>query len=374
MEIIHLILGKANPERMNGVNKVVFELASKQTTQGHNVQVWGITQNPEHDYPPRNFSTRLFLASRNPFAMSRKLSEAIAQKKGKAVFHIHGGFIPLFYSAALWMKKNNIRFVFTPHGSYNTIARRKSSLRKKIYTILFERKLLEAASVVHCIGQSEIHGLHEVMPGKEAALLPYGFEAADECAPRYEQHADFIVGFCGRIDVYTKGLDALIDGFAEFAKNNNRTQLWIIGDGAELERLREMTVSHGIQHKVKLWGSRFGNDKTALLKYISVFAHPSRNEGLPASVLEAASLGVPCLISEATNLAEAVQNYHAGEVIHSTSASEVEQALCKIYGEVQNGKMPALRYGARQMIRQAFSWERIIPEFQQLYLKAWKAI
>lgn len=374
MEIIHLILGKANPERMNGVNKVVFELASKQTAQGLNVQVWGITQNPEHDYPPRNFSTRLFMAGRNPFSINAKLRQAIAEKQGKAVFHIHGGFVPRFYTAALWMKKHTIRFVFTPHGSYNIIARRKSSLRKKLYTYLFERKLLEAASVVHCIGQSEVNGLHEVMPGKTAMLLPYGFEAAADCAPRHEPDADFIVGFCGRIDVYTKGLDALIEGFAAFAKHAPGTQLWVIGDGAELPRLREMVVSHGIQSNVKLWGSRYGTDKTALLKHISVFAHPSRNEGLPASVLEAASLGVPCLITEATNLAEAVQNYHAGEVIQRTSAAEVERALHKLYSEIQNGKMPALRYGARQMIRQAFSWERIIPEFQQLYTQAWKAI
>jgi hypothetical protein len=31
MEIVHLILGKANPDRMNGVNKVVYQLATYQT-------------------------------------------------------------------------------------------------------------------------------------------------------------------------------------------------------------------------------------------------------------------------------------------------------------------------------------------------------
>ena len=34
MEIIHIVLGKANPERMNGVNKVVFQLATKQAESG----------------------------------------------------------------------------------------------------------------------------------------------------------------------------------------------------------------------------------------------------------------------------------------------------------------------------------------------------
>ena len=51
MEIIHLVLGKANPLRMNGVNKVVHELAEQQCASGLKASVWGITAQPVHDYP-----------------------------------------------------------------------------------------------------------------------------------------------------------------------------------------------------------------------------------------------------------------------------------------------------------------------------------
>ena len=63
MEIIHLILGKANPERMNGVNKVVHEMATNQVQRGYLVQVWGITPKPVHDYPDRIFTTCLLYTS-----------------------------------------------------------------------------------------------------------------------------------------------------------------------------------------------------------------------------------------------------------------------------------------------------------------------
>jgi hypothetical protein len=43
MEIIHIVLGKANPDRMNGVNKVVYQLATKQVEFGENVAVWGLS-------------------------------------------------------------------------------------------------------------------------------------------------------------------------------------------------------------------------------------------------------------------------------------------------------------------------------------------
>jgi len=42
INIIHLVLGKANPQRMNGVNRVVHQLANTQAALGQSVTIWGI--------------------------------------------------------------------------------------------------------------------------------------------------------------------------------------------------------------------------------------------------------------------------------------------------------------------------------------------
>ena len=60
MEIIHIVLGKANPDRLNGVNKVVYNMASEQVKAGKKVSVWGITKDIQHNYPERIFNTTLF--------------------------------------------------------------------------------------------------------------------------------------------------------------------------------------------------------------------------------------------------------------------------------------------------------------------------
>ena len=60
MEIVHLILGKANPNRMNGVNKVVYQLASRQSLSKRDVSIWGITKDLNHNYGERPFQTLLF--------------------------------------------------------------------------------------------------------------------------------------------------------------------------------------------------------------------------------------------------------------------------------------------------------------------------
>jgi hypothetical protein len=145
MEIIHLILGKADPERMNGVNKVVYQLATQQHLFGEQVAVWGITSDTTVNYNARNFETRLFLKQKNPFAFSPQLKEALLSKKGKAFFHLHGGWITVCYPLARFFYNNKIEFLITPHGAYNTIAMRKKFWLKKIYFRCIERKILNRA-------------------------------------------------------------------------------------------------------------------------------------------------------------------------------------------------------------------------------------
>lgn len=111
MEIIHIVLGKANPNRMNGVNRVVYQLATQLAQKGSNVSVWGITKDLENNYGERNFRTRLFRKSLNPFSISNELKQSILDKKGVATFHIHGGWIPAFSSLCNFMGKHEIAYI-----------------------------------------------------------------------------------------------------------------------------------------------------------------------------------------------------------------------------------------------------------------------
>ena len=132
MKIIHLVLGKANPERMNGVNKVAYELASNQTKLGYDVMLWGIANSLKRNYPPRNFPTELFNQKSNKFQLDEKLKKAIKELPDDTVIHIHGAFIPEFYKVTRILKKMNIPYIYTPHGSLTEMAMTKNKWAKKI--------------------------------------------------------------------------------------------------------------------------------------------------------------------------------------------------------------------------------------------------
>ena len=77
MKIIHLVLGKANPDRMNGVNKVAHNLAAFQFRRGHDVEIWGITPTPEDVPRDREYPIRLFKRARFRFTLGAALAKAI---------------------------------------------------------------------------------------------------------------------------------------------------------------------------------------------------------------------------------------------------------------------------------------------------------
>lgn len=371
MEIVHIALGKVNPQRMNGVNKVVYNLATEQSRAGFSVRVWGISASTEHDYPTRNFKTVLFEKRKSSFAIPQGIEQAIKETSPETVFHLHGGFIPVFYSISRLLKKHNRKFIFTPHGSYNRIAWRKSKFSKFIYFNLFEQFMLKRASLVHVLGKSESDGLNYLLKGLTIQRVPYGFELGESFPSTIpSNHSDYLIGFCGRIDVYTKGLDVLIDSFSKFCQENTKAILWIIGDGPERIALEKHVASLGISDKVVFFGSKYGQEKDELISQLNLFVHPSRNEGLPTAVLEAASFGVPCLVSEATNLGDEIRNANAGVVISNTNTDEMLQGLREAYLNFNQRTPEEIKISSRSMVADFFNWNVILRDFNSIYQRA----
>jgi glycosyltransferase involved in cell wall biosynthesis len=366
MEIIHLILGKANPNRMNGVNKVVFQLATNQQNEGKSVAVWGITANPIHDYGERNFKTNLYLAHRNPFKIDQKLKNDLLKYKDQIIVHLHGGWIPIYASLALFLHKNNIKFVLTPHGAYNTIAMQRSNWRKKIYYTLFEKKVLKYASKIHSLGASEVEGLNSFFPNQKSVLIPYGFENTNVAPTEYVKTKEFIIGFVGRIDIHTKGLDILVKCCKSLKEKNIPFKLWFVGDG-ELPELKKMVEENSIEENCTFYGSKFGNDKNEIIQQMTIFTHPSRNEGIPTAVLEAASFGKPSVVTNATNIGEYLINYNAGLVIQNENVDELTDAFITLFEKWETNELANYFTPCLKLVNEGFSWKNIVNQYDILY-------
>ncbi len=48
--------------------------------------------------------------------------------------------------------------------------------------------------------------------------------------------------YLGRIDIYAKGLDTLIDAYKDFCKSFPEIRLFIAGDGREMKEFKDMLL------------------------------------------------------------------------------------------------------------------------------------
>jgi glycosyltransferase involved in cell wall biosynthesis len=85
---------------------------------------------------------------------------------------------------------------------------------------------------------------------------------------------------------------------------------------------------------------------------------------LPTSVIEAASYGKPCIVTDATNIGDLITAYQAGESIDNQDSEELGAAMTRLAAlrEVDTDFSTCCQNAIR-MVTENFNWERVIQEF-----------
>ncbi len=369
MKIIHLVLGKANPDRMNGVNKLVFEMVTTQHQLGFDVKLWGITKSPEHNYPDRSFRTELFQMISNKMTLHAGLKKAIKSLPQNTVLHMHGSFIPEFFHIGKMLKKQNIAYVYTPHGALAPAALRRSGWKKKIYFKLFEKQLLGNAACMIATGKSVYDNVDTLMTVQRKALIPNG-QPLIHRFPKKENQSKMIFGFCGRIALEHKGLDLLLEGYKLFKDQGGTAELHLIGDGAEMPKFKSIAQNLGVLDDLTLYGAQFGEDKFKIISTFDVFVHTSRMEGFPAAVLEATATGIPVLISRHTNVWDYINQYECGLLIDPNIPENIARKLLAFEKLYQTKRLADMGENGQRMISELFDWKVICHQLYDEYIQA----
>ncbi|MBA4170197.1 MAG: glycosyltransferase [Chloroflexi bacterium] len=360
MRIVHVLLGTASADSMNGVNKVVHYLATEQQRAGHDVEVWSLT-GKRQSYPsaPTSYRRRTFTTTPLRFVLSGDLREALRTLHLDALVQLHSVFIPEFRSIADTLYRRGIVYGLTPHGGYSPWVLAKDRVQKAVYVTLVEGRILRRAHLLHAVGESELDDLRRLAPRTDVVLVPNGQVSLERREPVDHRDVRPVFCFCGRLALKHKGLDLLLDGFSRYLSAGGVGTLWLVGDGPDRRVLESMIGRLGLAASVRLHGAKYGEERVGLLAAADVFVHTSRWEGLPTAVLEAAALGVPVLISHATNLAPTVERHGAGFVLADNTADEIAKMMKRAETSVRDGSARALGRGATEMIEDEFSWSRV---------------
>lgn len=130
-----------------------------------------------------------------------------------------------------------------------------------------------------------------------------------------------VMGHLGKI-YKPKNHPYLIRVFNEFQKLVPNSKLFLVGDGVMRQEVEKLVDEFGLREKVIFAGLR--TDVPDMLQVMDCFVFPSIWEGLPLSVFEAMSSGLPCFISDHITKEIMVSPYTHALSIDETPASWAE--------------------------------------------------
>jgi L-malate glycosyltransferase len=217
----------------------------------------------------------------------------------------------------------------------------------------------ERADVLRAVGSSAEGRLVVIHNGVAPISPPHPDERA---AARSALHLDesLVVGaWLGSLDARKDPLIA-VRAAIKVARTGAPLALLVAGDGplrAEVER----TVADGALDAVRVLG--FRDDIRQVLAAADFFVMSSHREGLSYSLLEAMSMGLPAIVSDAAGNPEAVGD--AGIVVPRGDAASLAHAYRRLIAD----RSARLAFGARalQRIDEHFRLDEMARRTQEVY-------
>ncbi len=220
------------------------------------------------------------------------------------VVHVHGEFNP----DNLWVPRLFKRpIILSPHGGFHpTVFTKSRSAIKRVYFSAAKHLLYRRARALHALSGFEREHLIRLLPDARVYCAPLGpnirtqLDMRHSGATRRDAEVRFV--FVGRLDVFTKGLDVLLEAFAEVERRlrgRRQVALTMVGPdcGGSRAWLERRKGELGIVSRVVFTGSVLGEEVARTLHQSDVYVQLSRYEGYALSITEALCAGKPAILS-----------------------------------------------------------------------------
>lgn len=322
----------------------------------------------EHALYPARFPRRLLYSP----MLAREVRKVV---QGVDLVHIHSLWLHPQYAAARAANAAGVRYVVSPHGSLDPALAYRGRTRKRLTMALWQRQMLERASLIHVTTPVEANLIADVAPLVPRAVVPVGIhwrefqELPDRSAFR-EQRLDGYDGplilFLSRLS-YKKGIDLLINAFARLRRELS-SRLVIAGPDDErlTPSLASLARRTGVESEVMFVGPLFGEERLAALAAADAWVLSSQSENFGVAVIEAMAAGCPVVISPKVNLAPQIRQAGAG-LIADLQPDALAEALHSVLTDAEL-RRKLVRIGSG--FASQFDWRKVGDELERVYTQA----
>jgi len=258
--------------------------------------------------------------------------------------------------------KRDVRLVGTQHGMPE-IHVKKATLKHRI--TMNANFMVLAKCFQHIVAVSEDMHTQLVQqygfPEEKLTVIHNGISITEPC-PGSNGKKDFVIGSSGRL-FPVKDYDLMVEIARKVLSHSDRISFVLAGDGPEQGRIREKIRKYGLEKSFILRG--FVPDVTEFYQSLDLYLNTSVHEGIPLSVLEAMSYGLPVIAPKVGGLAEIVENGVDGYLVEGRRPDEYAQRCITLHRD--DGLRKDIGSAARRKICSQFSSDQMAVSYYRLY-------
>ncbi len=291
------------------------------------------------------------LGSSRPYAWSR-VSYAAAANRMLRTTHYDAALFDFSGYTPLFMPRHRPTGIVLHHLTSPTAGARWGGIVSGMIGEL-EKTMLRRATRISATSQSSREAANRIAPSTPVEMVSAG--VPEELFGIQRRPQSFLLYF-GRLDIFHKGIDTLLEAVALLAKRRPAIELRIAGRGSSASRISAMISDLGIEKNVKLLGAVSDTERNELLATAAIQLMPSRFEGFGLAAAEAMAAGVPLIATSVGSLPEVVDAPRGGVLIPPENPAALADAAGKMLDDPYGRS--TLSITARESARR-FSWSAV---------------
>lgn len=355
------------PDVSGGLGIHVHHLSREQGRRGHDVHVLAADRRSTES---RRFGRRDGYTVRYHPELAAPLDNSLCPSLGLNlhrladefdVIHAHSH---LFFStnlAAVVGRMTDTPLVVTNHGVHSQTA---PLWLQKLYLPTVGRLTLDAADAVICYTETDKRRLADLGVDARTPVIHNGVDCST-FRPQPGAGSKRQLLYVGRLK-RAKGVHLLVRAFAQLCSDYPNLSLKLVGDGPERDALEALTTELGVREAVTFAGRVPNEQLPELYTESAVFVLPSRNEGMPRTVLEALACQTPAVTTQLDQLESVLAD--GGVTVPDPDPADLAASVASLLRDDERRR--EMGAAGRERVVEHHSWartvERTIEEYYAL--------
>lgn len=279
--------------------------------------------------------------------------EKLIKKRNYDIIIFHSLYLFKYIKLSKILIKNKKEYYIKPHGGFSKKVQEFGFIKKKIANLIYFNSFIKKSLGIIYLNKSEKEHSYFLSRNKKNYFQENGIKSKKIKLKKNDKKIKIF--YLGRFDLKYKGLDKMFESLIKIQnklkKVNISIEIYGCGDKKSEKKIQNYMKKIEIKN-IELKGKLIGEEKISFLKKANIMILLSKSEGMPMGILEAVSYGIPCIVTEETNMSDILIENVCGWKCNYKNFSEVLLKSIKEYNQNKDKYIKCC-----QVLSETYLWE-----------------